>query len=339
MAAGPPGETVRRRDLLALTSAAAIAWPLAAQAQQPGRRRRIGVSMSTADDEPHEEAAIRAFVGGLARLGWEVGRNLDIAYRWGAGDAARMAANADELVALAPDAILAKGGTMPALRNATATIPIVFVVTGDDAALSYAGEFAHPQRNMTGFTTPEGELVGKRLGLLREIAPGVSRILYLWNRDVGGAASGALFSRVAGYAKNSGIVLIDGTVERPADIERTIGSFAQGAGGGLVVAFNAFTTTNRVLIVDLAARYRLPAAYPLEFFVESGGLFSYGFDQEDMFRQAADYIDRILKGAAPGDLPVQFPTRFKLVINLKTAGALGLSVPPVLLAQADEVIE
>jgi putative ABC transport system substrate-binding protein len=328
---------MRRRELI-LGLGGTVAAPLAAWAQQPDQRRRVGVSMSTAEAEPHEQAAIKAFVAALARLGWAAERNLEIIYRWGAGDAARMAANARELVAFAPDAILAKGGTMPALSEATATIPIVFVVTGDDAALSYAGEFAHPRRNMTGFTTPESELVGKRLQLLREMAPGISRVLYLWSREVGGA-SPALFSRVATYAKTDGIVLVDGVAERPADIERTIGGFAQGAGSGLVVAFNAFTTTNRVLIVDLADRYRLPAAYPLEFFVESGGLFSYGFDQEDMFRRAADYIDRILKGAAPGDLPVQFPTRFKLVINLKTAGALGLSVPSVLLAQADEVIE
>jgi putative tryptophan/tyrosine transport system substrate-binding protein len=329
---------MRRRELifgtLGALAATRPAWP-----QQPDRPRRIGVSMSTAENEPHEDAAIKAFVAALARVGWETGRNVEIVYRWGAGEAARMAANARELVALAPDAILAKGGTMPALRDATATIPIVFVVTGDDAALSYAGEFARPRHNMTGFTTPESELVGKRLELLREIAPGISRVLYLWSREVGGAASSALFGRVAEYAKKSGIVLADGAVERPADIEPMIGGFAQGPADGLVVAFNAFTTTNSALIVDLVSRHRLPAAYPLEFFTESGGLFSYGFDQEEMFRQAAGYIDRILKGAAPGDLPVQFPTRFKLAVNLNTAKALGLTVPHMLLVRADEVIE
>jgi len=329
---------MRRREILILAGAAAVAHVLAARAQRP-ERRRVGVSMSTAENEPHEQAAIKAFAGALAQLGWEPGRNLDIVYRWGNGDAERMTANAHELVALAPDAILAKGGTMPALRDATATIPIVFVVTGDDAALSYAGEFAHPHRNMTGFTTPESELVGKRLALLREIAPGVSRALYLWSREVGGAASPALFSRATLYAKQTGIDLTDGAVENSADIERAIASFSQRAGGGLIVSFNAFTTTHRALIVDVAGRYRLPAAYPLEFFAESGGLFSYGFDQEDMFRQAGSYIDRILKGTGPGDLPVQFPTRFKLAINLKTANALGLTVPHILLAQADEVIE
>jgi putative ABC transport system substrate-binding protein len=293
--------------------------------------------MSTSENELHEQAAVKAFVAALARLGWEAGRNIEIAYRWGAGDAARMTANAHELVAFAPDVILAKGATMPALRDATATIPIVFVVTADDAALSYAGEFAHPRRNMTGFTTPESDLVGKRLQLLREIAPGTRRVLYLWSRDV--AASPAPFTRVTAEAKAAGIDLVDGVAAQAADIDRAIGGFAQGGGDSLIVAFNAFTTTHRGLIVDLAARYRLPAAYPLEFFVEGGGLFSYGFDQEDIFRQAAGYIDRILKGARAADLPVQFPTRFKLVINSKTANALGLTLPPSILARADEVIE
>lgn len=293
--------------------------------------------MSTSENEPHEQAAVNALVAALAQLGWEAGRNIEFAYRWGAGDAARMAANAEDLIAFAPDVILAKGATMPALRDATATIPIVFVVTGDDAALSYAGAFAHPRRNMTGFTTPESDLVGKRLQLLREIAPRTSRVLYLWSRDV--AASPAPFTRITAEAKTAGIDLIDGVATQAADIDRAIGGFAQGAGDGLIVAFNAFTTTHRGQIVNLAARYRLPAAYPLEFFVEGGGLFSYGFDQEDMFRQAAGYIDRILKGARPAELPVQFPTRFKLVINSKTANALGLAVPQSLLSRADEVIE
>ncbi|MGH3578655.1 MAG: ABC transporter substrate-binding protein, partial [Mycobacterium sp.] len=275
----------------------------------------------------------------LGQLGWIPGRNLEIVYRWGAGDAGRTEANARQLIGLVPDVILAKGGVMPALRAATSTIPIVFVVTGDAAALSYAGDFAHPRGNITGFTTPESELVSKRLQLLLEMAPATARVLYLWSRDIGGPASPALYSRIAADAKAAGIVLVDGAAETPADIERTIGGFVRGAGDGLVVAFNAFTTTHSRLIVDLAARYRLPAVYPLEFFAEAGGLFSYGFDQDDMFRQAAGYVDRILKGAKPADLPVQFPTRFKLVINLKTAKALGVTVPLVLLSQADEVIE
>jgi ABC-type uncharacterized transport system substrate-binding protein len=329
---------MRRRELI-VGVAGTVAWPSIGSAQQRGLDRRIAVSMSTSENELHEQAAVKPFVAALAQLGWEPGRNIEIAYRWGAGDAARMTANAHELVAIAPDVILAKGGTVPALRDATATIPIVFVVTGDDAALSYAGEFAHPHRNMTGFTTPESDLVGKRLQLLREIAPRTSRALYLWSREVSGVAGPALFTRVAADAKAAGIDLVDGVTERAADLEPAIGGFAQAAGDGLIVAFNAFTTTHRGLIVDLAAHYRLPAAYPLEFFVEGGGLFSYGFDQEDMFRQAASYIDRILKGARPADLPVQFPTRFKLVINSKTANALGLDVPQSLLSRADEVIE
>ena len=328
---------MRRRELVGGLLLAGAAR--AVRAQPIEKLRRLGISMSTSESEPHEQSAIAALEGALRQLGWTAGHNLEIVCRWGAGDAARMQANAHELVALAPDVILAKGGAMPALRAATSTIPIVFVVTGDSAALSYTGNFARPRGNMTGFTTPENDLVGKRLQVLREIAPAVSRVLYLWSREVGGAASPELFARIAADAKAAGIELVDGVAEIPADIERVMGGFGHGAGHGLLVAFNAFTTTHRASIVALAARYRLPAAYPLDFFVERGGLFSYGFDQEDMFRQAATYIDRLLKGARPADLPVQFPTRFKLVVNQRTAKALELTIPRSLLVQADEVIE
>ncbi|HEX3536736.1 MAG TPA: ABC transporter substrate-binding protein [Stellaceae bacterium] len=301
--------------------------------------RRVAVSMSTTEGEPHEESAVAAFTEALQKLGWVPGSNLELVQLWGRGDARRMQANAGELVALAPDAILAKGGTMPALQAATSTIPIVFVVTGDAAALSYTGNFAHPRGNITGFSTPESDLVGKRLELLRQIAPAVSRVLYVWSRDVGGVSSPDLLSRITAAAKQTGVDLVDGVAETPAAIKQAIGAFASAGGNGLVVAFNAFTNVHRGLIVKLAARHRLPGAYPLVSFAEDGGLFSYAFDQDEMFRQAAGYIDRILRGAAPADLPVQFPTRFKLVINLATAKALGLSLSPVLLAQADEVIE
>lgn len=275
----------------------------------------------------------------MQKLGWVAGYNVEIVRRWGAGDAKRMEANARELVALAPDAILAKGGTMRALQVATSTIPIVFVVTADAGALSYTGNFAHPRGNITGFTTPESDLVSKRLELLRQIAPAVSRVLYLWSDDVGGVASPDLFSRIAAAAKQIGVDLVDGVVETPAAVERAIEEFAGTGGNGLVVAFNAFTNVHRGLIVKLAARHRLPGAYPLIPFAEEGGLFAYGFDQDEMFRQAAVYIDRLLRGASPADLPVQFPTRFRLVINLATAKTLSLSVPQLLLSQADEVIE
>jgi putative tryptophan/tyrosine transport system substrate-binding protein len=330
---------MRRRELILSVGGAVLAAPLAALAQVSERPKRLAVAMSTAEDEPHEQSAIAVLTAALEQLGWAPGHNLEIAYRWGAGDARRMEANARELVALAPDAILAKGGVMPALRKATESIPIVFVVTGDEAALSYAGNFAHPQRNITGFTAPESELVSKRLQLLRDIAPHLTRILYLWSRDVGGPASPALYSRIAADAEAAGVTVVDGAAEAPTDLERIVSGFVQGTGDGLVVAFNAFTTTHRAQIVALAARYRLPAVYPMEFFADSGGLFSYGFDQDDTFRQAATYLDRILKGTKVGDLPVQFPTRFKLVINLKTAKTLGLTVPQSILARVDEVIE
>jgi putative ABC transport system substrate-binding protein len=328
---------MRRRDLVLGAGAVFAAAP--ARAQQMDRIRRVAISMSTSEDDRREQSAAAAFADALGKLGWVAGRNLEIVHRWGAGDAKRMEANAGELVALAPDAILAKGGTMPALQTATSTIPIVFVVTGDAAALSYAGNFARPRGNITGFTTPESDLVGKRLELLRQIAPAVSRVLYLWSHDAGGITGPDLFSRIATAAKRTGIDLVDGVVETTAAIEHAIDAFARAGGNGLVVALNALTNVHRGLTVKLAGQYRLPGAYPLTSFAEDGGLFSYAFHQDEMFRQAAVYIDRILRGTAPADLPVQFPTRFNLVINLKTAKALGLTVPQLLLAQADEVIE
>jgi putative ABC transport system substrate-binding protein len=326
---------MRRREIV-FGAGAAFAISRATLAQQTQRMRRVAVSMSTTEGEPHEESAVAAFADALAKLGWVAGRNLELVHRWGHADARRIEANAAELVALAPDAILAKGATMPALQAATATIPIVFVVTGDAAALSYTGNFARPRGNITGFTTPESDLVGKRLELLREIAPGVSRVLYLWSRDV---SSPDFFTRIAAAAKQTGIELVDGVVETAAAIEHAIDEFAGAGGNGLVVAFNAFTNVHRGLILSLAARHHLPAVYPGLSFGEDGGLVSYGFDQDEMFRQAAGYIDRILRGATPADLPVQFPTRFKLAINVATAKALGIALPPVLLARADEVIE
>ena len=337
---------MRRRDVFALIGAAAFVSPIAARAQQPKTMpqqpktmRRVGVAMSTAEGDRREQSSAAAFAGALQKLGWVAGRNVEIVHRWGAGDPKRLEANARELVAMAPDAILAKGGAVPALQAATATIPIVFVVAGDAAALSYTGNFARPRGNITGFTTPESDLVGKRLELLRQIAPAVSRVLYLWSHDVGGVASPDLFSRIAAAAQQIGIDLVDGVVESPAAIERAIDEFARAGGNGIVVAFNAFTNVHRGLILNLAARHRLPGAYPLIPFAAEGGLVAYAFDQDEMFRQAAVYIDRLLKGAAPADLPVQFPTRFKLVVNLAAAKTLGLTVSPAILARADEVIE
>ena len=317
---------MRRRELIAGLGVAAAA-PRLAIAQLVERVRRIGVLMSTAETDPREQATVAGFVGALEQLGWISGRNLEIYYRWGEGDGERMTANARELVGLAPDVILVKGANLPALRALTSTIPIVFVVLSDAVAKNYVASFARPGGNVT----------GKRLQLLRTMSPRISRVLYLHSRSVG-TDTNPLHQRISEDARDLGVLVSDGQAQSEAEIASAIESFAREPDGGLVAAFDPFITVHRALILDLAARYRLPAVYPQQF-AESGGLITYGFDQADQFRLAASYVDRILKGASPAELPVQFPTRFKLVVNLKTANALGLTVPPILLAQADEVIE
>jgi len=326
---------MRRRDLI--LGLAAIAAP-SAWAQPSERPKRIGLLMSTAESEAHEQMAVAAFVQALEKGGWKRGQNAEITIRWGAGDVERMTANAREIVALAPDVIAVKGANLEALAKLTTTIPIVFVSLSDAVALRYVASLARPSGNVTGFTSGERELVGKRLQLLREIAPGIKRALYLRSRQVG-SDTNPLFVRLAADANASGFPVSDGPVDAPTDLEPLIGVFAREAHGGLVVAFDAFNATHSALLVELAEKYRLPAVYSARFFADQGGLLSYGFDQDDQFRQAAAYVDRILNGAKPADLPVQEPTRFQLVINLKTAKALGLTVPQILLSQADEVIE
>ena len=291
--------------------------------------------MSTAERDPHELSSVAAFVEGLAKRGWAEGRNLELFVRWGAADPARIAANTRDIVALAPDAILAKGATIPSIHKATGTIPIVFVVTSDDSVEAWIRSFARPAGNLTRLSSPEQGLVGKRLQLLREASPGIKRALYLWNP----LGSRALFSRIVADAAAAGFALVDGAVDSDTTIGRAIAAFARKPGGGLIVAFNAFTSVHRARIVELAARWRLPAIYPLSIFARGGGLMSYAFSQEDEVRAAAGYVDRILRGARPGDLPVQEPTRFKLIVDLTTAKALGLAMPPAVLARADEVIQ
>jgi len=323
----------RRRFVAALAGAALV--PRLARAKE---HRRVGVIMSTSDADPRERASLAAFVATLARLGWVEGRNLTLDYRWGAGDAARMAANARAIVALAPDAILVKGANVPAARQATATIPLVFVSLSDAGAEEFVANFARPGGNITGFTSNELTLVGKRLGLLREASPGLERVLYLTSRTVG-ARTSDLVARIDRYAAATGVTLVDGSAESGGALEAAIHAFAREPHGGMIAAFNAFITVHRDAIVALAARYRLPAIYPLRSFVDGGGLMSYGFDQDEQFRQAAAYVDRILRGAKPADLPVQEPTVFQFVLNLKTARAQGIAIPPTLLTQADAAIE
>ena len=329
---------IGRRHFTSLLGGAAVAGPFAALAQQPERMQRIGVLMSTDEADPRERSSVAAFVDALGNLGQVVGRNVEIMYRWGAGDPQRMAANAREIISQAPDVIVVKGANLPAAREMTATIPIVFVLLSDLGVQDYVKNFAHPGGNVTGFASDELALVGKRLGLLREISPRTVRVLYITSKRVG-VRTAELSAQILKDASAVGVTLVEGSTDNDAEIEVAIQEFALKPDGGLVVAFNAFTTTHRQSIAAFATRYRMPAIYPLRSFTDGGGLFSYGFDQDDQFRQAASYVDRILKGEKPGDLPVQLPTKYQMVINLKVAKAIGLEVPPTLLARADEVIE
>jgi putative tryptophan/tyrosine transport system substrate-binding protein len=329
---------MRRREFIGLFGATAVSWPLAARAQQPERMRRVGILMSTAETDPLEVASVEAFIAEFAKLGWVQGRNLDLSVRWGAADSQRMTANAEELVSLGMNVILAKGATVPSAHQATTTIPIVFVSLPDPIVEPLVGSFSRPVGNITGFTTYEYGLVGKRLSLLRDLSPRITRVLYLRSRQTG-VATQSLLERVMEYARAAGLSVTDAPAQNPADIEREIQEFASGPDGGLLVAFDAFTGVYRQVIVEMASHYRLPAVYASRNFAGHGGLCSYGFDQDQQFREAASYVARLLSGSKPSDLPVQTPTKFQLSLNLKTAKALDLSISPSLLATADEVTE
>jgi len=331
---------MRRREFLQLGgfAAAAAAMPLVAEAEQASHRRRIGVLMSTAETDPLEIKSVNAFKAELQRLGWIAGQNVEVDVRWGAADADRMTANARELVALAPDVLLAKGAANPAARQATSTIPIVFVVIPEAAASSYVGDFAKPVGNSTGFTTFERGLVGKRVSLLRDLAPRTERIIYRRSRKTG-VDTKALYDRLVAEAGSVGLSATDAPAENASQIEDALRTFASNPNGGIIVAFDAFTLLNRTKIVQLAKELRLPAIYPARNFGSGGGLCCYGFEQDEQFRQGASYVGRILAGAHPAELPVQTPTKFELILNLKAAKELDLSVPPGIIAAADEVIE
>jgi putative ABC transport system substrate-binding protein len=328
---------MRRRDFLTLVGST-TAWPLAARAQQPDRMRRIGVLVSLAADDQEAQARLAAFLQGLQQLGWTVGRNVRIDYRWGGGDAERIRGYAAELVALAPDIILASGGvTMAPLQQATRTVPIVFASVIDPVGAGYVASLARPGGNATGFTQFEYGISGKWLELLKEIAPGVTRAAVL--RDPATAAGIGQLGAIQSVAPAFGVEVSPIDVRKAGEIERAVAAFARGSNDGLIVVPAALAIVHRELIITLAARHRLPAVYPLRFFVTSGGLISYGSDSIDAYLRAAGYVDRILKGEKPADLPVQAPTRYELAINLKTAKILGLNVPSALIARADEVIE
>jgi len=318
-------------------SLAAAAWPRHVAAQT-GRRRRVGVLMSTAETDPLEIRSLDAFRKGMTDLGWTEGKNLDIDVRWGAVNAERMTANAREIVALSPDVILAKGAANAAARQATTSIPIVFVSIPEAAVVSWVGDVARPTGNMTGFTTFERDLVGKRVALLRDLAPRTTRVLYVRSRQTG-VDSRALYEHLVSEAGLVGIAVTDGSAENAAQIEDAMRTFGAGPGGGVIAAFDAFTVLHRKTLVALADELRLPAIYPGRNFGVEGGLCCYGFDQDDQFRQGASYVAKLLAGAKPADLPVQRPTKFDLIVNVKVARKLGLEIPPGMLAAADEIIE
>jgi putative ABC transport system substrate-binding protein len=329
---------VKRREFITLLGGATAAWPLAARAQERDRMRRIGVLMSVAADGPDGQPRLAAFLNGLQQLGWTEGRNVRIELRWGAGDAERIRNYVAELVALGPDVILASGDhPVVALQQATRTVPIVFTMVADPVGAGLVESLAHPGGNTTGFTLYEYNMSAKWLELLKEIAPGVKRVAVI--REAGTAAGTGQFAGIQAGAPGLRLELSPIGVRDVGEMERAVTAFAHSANGGLIVTGSAQAAVHRDLIVTLAARHKLPAVYVARFFATAGGLISYGPDFLDEHRRAAGYVDRILRGENPADLPVQAPTKYETVINLKTAKALGLTVPDELLARADEVIE
>ena len=359
---------MRRRTFIALVGGAAVAWPLAARAQQGERMRRIGVLIGATADDPDAQVRYAAFLQGLQQLGWTDGRNVQIDIRWAGGSAGDIHRHAAELVALAPDVILSGGSSSAgSLLRATRTVPIVFAFVADPVGAGFVDSLARPGGNATGFMQFEYSLSGKWLGLLKEIAPAVTRAAVV--RDSAITAGIGQFAVIQSVAPSLGVEVSSINVRDAPEIERAVAAFARAAlaseasgqrgnskvrapdtrpepgssarapNGGLIVAGSALTGVHRDLIIALAARHKLPAVYTGRLYVTGGGLISYGADFIDQYRRAAAYVDRILKGEKPADLPVQAPTKYEMVINLKTAKALGLAVPPTLLARADEVIE
>jgi putative ABC transport system substrate-binding protein len=330
---------MRRREFIRLIGGAAAAWPLTAWAQQTDRVRRIGVLMGSPESDPEPRGRLAAFREELQNLGWTEGRNVRIDTRWGALDLKLMQQFAKELVALQPDLILSHNSlTTASMLEQTRTIPIIFFQVTDPVSSGFVASFPRPGSNITGFTFLEGSMAGKWIELLKEIAPRVSRVALLFNPATASFAEYYLnpFKAAAG---SLGVQAVAAPVRDRADLEPVLAKQAQDPNSGLIGMPHPFLTNYRAEVISLAGRFRLPAVYPYRFFTELGGLLSYGNDLTDNFRRAAHYTDRILNGAKPSELPVQAPVKFELVINLKTAKALGLEVPPMLLARADEVIE
>ena len=328
----------RRQFIFMLGSAAAVAWPLAARAQLGERIRRVGAMMLLAENDPEQKAWTEAFRQGMLEAGWTDGRNVQIDYRWGAGESARARRYATELVALGPDVILAPGSvSVGPLLQATRDIPIVFVHVPDPVGAGFVESLSRPSGNATGFTSFEYGLGGKWLELLKGIAPRVTRVAII--RDPTITTGIGLWGAIQALAPSVGMESVPVNVRNPAEIERAVAAFARSSDGGLIITGSAQAIRYRDLIVGLAARYKLPAVYYEPVFVRDGGLIAYGPDLVDQYRRSAGYVSRILKGEKPADLPVQAPTKYELAVNLKTAKALGLDVPATLLARATEVIE
>jgi putative ABC transport system substrate-binding protein len=330
---------MRRREFIALLGGAITSQPIPANAQLAARVRTVAVLMGLADDA-EARSRLMAFEQGLETEGWSVGQNLRIEYRYAEGDSARMQAFAKELVELNPDCIV--GHSTPvvtALMHATRTIPIVFVLVSDPIGSGFVASMARPGGNITGFTILHASIAGKYVSMLTEIVPQLARVALMYNPDSvpdsGTFFSGAFMEAAAQYKARA----IIAQVHDPTEIENTITKLGGETGSGLVLVPDNFTTVHRELIISLTARFRIPAIYPYRYFAEAGGLLSYGVDAVDLFRRASEYVSRILRGADPADLPVQAPTKFELVINLRTARALGIVIPRILLAGAEQVIE
>jgi putative ABC transport system substrate-binding protein len=329
---------VKRREFISLLGGAAASWPLAALAQQREKVRSIGVLLPGAADDSRFQSWYGAFLQGLADLGWTIGRNVRVGPHWATGDPAEIRKHVAQLVTLAPDVIVAHGAsTVGPLLQATRTIPIVFPVVVDPIGAGFVDSLARPGGNATGFMSVEFGIGGKWLDLLKEISPGVTRVGVV--RDPANPSGPAQFGIIQTAASSLRVEVTPLNMRDASEIDRTIAAFSRGPNGGLILTPSGLANVHRDLIITLAARHKLPAVYYERFFVVAGGLVSYGVDYVDQYRRAAGYVDRILKGEKPADLPVQAPTKHEFVINLKTAKALGLDVPATLLARADEVIE
>jgi putative ABC transport system substrate-binding protein len=330
---------IERRKFLVALGGAATAWPLAARAQQPDRVRRIGVLMTLAASDPEAQPRVKAFEQGLQKLGWTEGNRLRIDYRWAGGNAGLIQSYAAEIVGLGPDVILAN--TTPilaALRQQTHTIPIVFVQVIDPVSRGFVNSLARPGGNITGFTNFEFPMGGKWVEVLREVAPSVTSVAVVFNPHTAPYGE-QFFQQIRTNATSLTIEAIETRISDVTELEWAVEAMVAKSNGSLIALPDTFTTVHRDLIIGLANRHRLPAVYPFRYFAARGGLISYGVDATDSFRRSAEYVDRILKGEKPADLPVQAPTKHEFVINLKTARMLGLNVPDKLLALADEVIE